>query len=87
MPASFFDYVQIDFTSLLFVIIVIEFGFLWLIKPISRDKEEPENEQTMQKNIIRLRDEIEDVEDAEELELKQIDISSPVKQQKMVKNE
>lgn len=39
MPQSFFGHVDLDFESMLFILCVVEFGFLWLIKPIKPPKE------------------------------------------------
>ena len=60
IPPTFFDYVELDLTSLLFVFIAVEFGFLWLIKPIEKIKEKEEDENQEEKNIIRLRGNFED---------------------------
>lgn len=54
IPQSFFDYVPLDLTSLLFIVIVVEFGFLWLLKPIEKIKEKDEITNKENGDIIHL---------------------------------
>jgi len=39
VPSSFFGYTNLNMVSTLFIIIVVEFGFLWLIRPIFPQKD------------------------------------------------
>ena len=54
MPQSFFGHVDLDFESMLFILCVVEFGFLWLIKPIKPPKELRQKNRKLEMRIGEL---------------------------------
>ena len=54
IPQSFFGHVDIDFQSMLFILCVVEFGFLWLIKPMSNSKELRQKNRKLEMRIGEL---------------------------------
>ena len=54
IPQSFFGHVDIDFQSMLFILCVVEFGFLWLIKPITPPKELRQKNRKLEMRIGEL---------------------------------
>lgn len=54
IPQTFFNHVDLDFTSMLFILAVVEFGFLWLIKPIKPPKELRQKNRKLEMRIGEL---------------------------------
>ncbi len=54
IPQSFFGHVDIDFMSILFILCVVEFGFLWLIRPSGTPKELRQKNRKLEMRIDEL---------------------------------